>query len=152
MKKGTIVKMNDALKAELIKNDCKEHVDEFGECEGVVEDKMFPECDDCEEVNVRWKPTNLRYGYRPDQLEIIKDHYFKGYIKELNDTFLYVRLKRDYSLDMSLNIGLGVLTEIQISNLCLGRVFRYDEETGLIEMLLDDDSWVELVTIFETKE
>lgn len=42
------------------------HVDEFGDCEGVVEDLVQP---NCPEVNVRWQPSNLRYGYDPKYLE-----------------------------------------------------------------------------------
>ena len=40
IKSGDLVKMNQKLKDELISNDCKEHVDEFGECIGIVEDKV----------------------------------------------------------------------------------------------------------------
>lgn len=72
-KKGDKVKMSESYKKSLIDNDCKEHVDEFGDCEGYVEDfvnynkegendldKIGPE------VNVRWQPSGLRYGYDPN--------------------------------------------------------------------------------------
>lgn len=75
IKSGDKVKMSDALKESLIKNGCKEHVDEFGDCIGIVQDyvnynsngendprKIGPE------LNVRWLPSNLRYGYSPDEL------------------------------------------------------------------------------------
>ncbi len=78
IKKGDTVKMSAEIKQMLIDNDCKAHVDEFGECVGVVEDpvdfnndgendpdKIGPE------VNVRWKPSNLRYGYLPER-DLIK--------------------------------------------------------------------------------
>lgn len=59
-----------------------EHLEEFGECIGIVQgpldynnvppghpdyepDKVGPE------VDVRWQPSNLRYGYHPDDLELI---------------------------------------------------------------------------------
>lgn len=55
------------------------HVDEFGDCVGVVigftdynnkgdvrdENKVGPE------VDVRWAPSNLRYAYHPDYLETV---------------------------------------------------------------------------------
>lgn len=75
IKTGDEVKMSDTLKKGLIENDCKDHVDEFGDCTGIVEDlvdynndgennpnKIGPE------FNVRWQPSKLRYGYLPEDL------------------------------------------------------------------------------------
>lgn len=75
IKSGDKVKMSDSLKELLIKNGCEEHVEEFGDCIGIVEDyvdynnngendinKIGPE------FNVRWMPSKLRYGYSPDEL------------------------------------------------------------------------------------
>ena len=42
------------------------HVKEFGNCIGIVEDLVQP---GCPELNVRWLPSKLRYGYLPDSLE-----------------------------------------------------------------------------------
>lgn len=79
IKSGDLVKMNQKLKDELISNDCKEHVDEFGECIGIVEDKVNYNRDGENdpdkigpEYNVRWYPSKLRYGYSLEQLEKIK--------------------------------------------------------------------------------
>ncbi len=47
------------------------HIDEFGECEGLVEDLMFPDDPTSEFVNVRWQPSGLRYGYHPNSLEVV---------------------------------------------------------------------------------
>ncbi len=63
IKKGDTVKMSDFCKQSLIANDSKEHVDEFGECEGIVLGPMFPGTIEYPEVDVRWKPSSLRYGY-----------------------------------------------------------------------------------------
>lgn len=65
MKTGDKVKMSENLKNNLIEMDCKDHVDEFGDCEGIVEDKVW---EDENDVNVRWKPSGLRYAYDPDTL------------------------------------------------------------------------------------
>ena len=82
LKIGDRVKMTKEFKQKLIVNDSKDHVDEFGDCVGVVigqtdynnvssnhrdydVNKIGPEFD------VRWSPTNLRYGYHPDNLEIV---------------------------------------------------------------------------------
>ncbi len=75
IKTGDKVKMSENFKNTLIKNGCKEHIDEFGECVGIVEgfvnynndgendqDKIGPE------LNVRWQPSKLRYGYLPEDL------------------------------------------------------------------------------------
>ncbi len=45
-----------------------DHIKEFGDCEGLVEDLMFPEFPD---LNVRWRPSGLRYGYHPNDLEVV---------------------------------------------------------------------------------
>lgn len=56
------------------------HVLEFGACEGIVEGPMdFNTCKPGEagydpakvgpEVDVRWQPSKLRYGYHPDDLD-----------------------------------------------------------------------------------
>lgn len=52
------------------------HVEEFGECTGVVlgltnYNNHFEEFDDSKvgpEVDVRWQTSNLRYAYHPDNL------------------------------------------------------------------------------------
>ena len=80
IKSGDKVKMCDSLKYSLIKNGCKEHVEEFSNCVGIVEDyvnynndgendqnKIGPE------FNVRWFPSKLRYGYLPEDLIKIKN-------------------------------------------------------------------------------
>jgi hypothetical protein len=80
MKPGTRVRMSEAFKKLLLGN-CDHrslrsaemchkcsfgHVVEFGHCEGIVEELVQP---DCVEVNVRWQPSGLRYGYDPKNLE-----------------------------------------------------------------------------------
>ena len=56
-------------------NCSREHVEEFGDCEGIVGDLMDfnneipPDPDKIgPEVNVYWQPSNLRYGYHPNDL------------------------------------------------------------------------------------
>ena len=44
------------------------HVEEFGECVGIVIGSMWPNGEG-PEVDVRWQPSNLRYGYNPVDLE-----------------------------------------------------------------------------------
>ncbi len=65
MKKGDKVKMSEGLKEAMRQNGRKEHVKEFGECIGVVERLID---DDDYEVDVRWQPSNLRYGYSINSL------------------------------------------------------------------------------------
>ena len=70
MKKGTKVKMSQSLKDGMRANGSGAHIDEFGDCMGIVIGPMFPDSN-APEVDVRWQPSNLRYGYHPDNLEII---------------------------------------------------------------------------------
>lgn len=45
------------------------HIDEFGDCVGTVEGPVDYGVQKGPELNVRWQPSNLRYGYHPDHLE-----------------------------------------------------------------------------------
>ena len=78
LKRGDLVRMSQAHKDALIANHCRPHVREFGRCIGVVQGPMdYGPGEDGEpvlgpEVDVRWKPSRLRYGYHPDQLVIVK--------------------------------------------------------------------------------
>ena len=91
MKPGIRVRMSEALKAKLRgkcvsgkhvgdmmeeeTDDCMlcstAHVNEFGDCEGIVIGPMQPGWE--WEVDVRWQPSNLRYGYHPDDLVEVKE-------------------------------------------------------------------------------
>lgn len=74
MKIGTMVRMTPNLKRAMRANGSGEHVDEFGHCIGVVIGPMFPDTD-WPEVDVRWQPSNLRYGYHPNELEIVREKH-----------------------------------------------------------------------------
>jgi hypothetical protein len=60
------------------------HIDEFGDCVGLIEG--FVDFNDVDrehpdwlpnrvgpEVNVRWQPSNLRYAYHPEDLDWVED-------------------------------------------------------------------------------
>ena len=70
MRRGTRVRMSEQHKRQLRAGESAEHADEFGDCVGTVEGAMFP---GGPEVNVRWDPSGLRYGYRPDDLVVVDD-------------------------------------------------------------------------------
>ncbi len=64
--RGARVRMTEALKAGLRVNDCAAHVEEFGDCVGIVDgpaDGYGPDLD------VRWQPSGLRYAYLAKWLE-----------------------------------------------------------------------------------
>lgn len=66
IKIGDKVKMSEELKAGLMKNGSEEHVKEFGDCEGYIEENEDGICD----FEVRWEPSGLRYGY--DAKDLVK--------------------------------------------------------------------------------
>ena len=68
MPPGTKVRMGEAIKKQLIVNGCAAHVEEFGECVGLVEGLTDYGTSRGPEVDVRWQPSNLRYGYLPEEL------------------------------------------------------------------------------------
>lgn len=71
IKIGDIVRMTDLFLFENRWNlFIKSHIEEFGNCFGLVEDLCFEGLVDSE-VNVRWFPSGFRYAYSPNDLEII---------------------------------------------------------------------------------
>lgn len=69
IKAGDRVRMTQACKNELQKNDSKEHVKEFGHCVGVVGDLVDYGNQKGPEVDVYWQPSKLKYSYHPSMLE-----------------------------------------------------------------------------------
>jgi len=67
MKTGTRVKLSEETKKAYRESGSVEHIDEFGECEGIVIGETFPDLN-CPEVDVRWIPSGLRYGYNESEL------------------------------------------------------------------------------------
>ena len=72
MEKGTRVRMSGKLKKAMRNNGSGEHVKEFGNCEGIVEEHLSHNGIEWPEVNVRWEPSKLRYGYLPKDLVEVK--------------------------------------------------------------------------------
>ena len=67
IKIGDLVRMTEELKKGLRSNDSLEHVEEFGDCQGIV--IGYTDEGHYDFVDVRWKPSNLRYGYPINGLE-----------------------------------------------------------------------------------
>jgi hypothetical protein len=64
---GTCVRMTDAYKVALRASGHWGHIAEFGHCIGYVVGPTFPNGEG-PEVDVRWLPSMLRYGYHPSEL------------------------------------------------------------------------------------
>ena len=60
--------MSQALKEALRRNDSGEHVNEFGDCIGIVQGSVDWGDEVGPEVDVRWQPSDLRYCYHPNEL------------------------------------------------------------------------------------
>lgn len=63
---GDVVRMTETYK----NNSPGEHTEEFGHCLGVVLGKTFKN-EEGPELDVRWFPSLMRYGYHPDDLELV---------------------------------------------------------------------------------
>lgn len=50
----------------------REHIEEFGDCVGVVDGPVFEQGIGVE-MDVYWEPSGLRYGYHPNDLEAVND-------------------------------------------------------------------------------
>jgi len=70
MKVGTRVKMAAAFKRRMATTD-RGHVEEFGRCVGTVEGPVDYGRQLGPELNVRWAPSGLRYGYAPEDLVLV---------------------------------------------------------------------------------
>lgn len=81
IKIGDKVKMSNTLKKQLMKNGSEEHVDEFGDCIGIVigyidynnDGENDPDKIYYDEFDVRWMPSNLKYGYAAKYLVKVKN-------------------------------------------------------------------------------
>ena len=71
--KRTKVRMSPKLKDGMMKNGSHEHVEEFGECIGIVKGLIDYGTQQGPEVEVYWQPSNLHYAYHPKYLEIVDD-------------------------------------------------------------------------------
>lgn len=69
---GDRVRMSEALKAKLRSNGSADHLREFGDCYGIVLGLVVWSTDapPGPEVDVRWHPSCLRYGYLPEDLDL----------------------------------------------------------------------------------
>lgn len=71
---GKTVRMTEAYKKALCEANqgvSREHIEEFGDCIGVVEGYIDYGTCTGPEVDVRWQPSKLRYGYAVEDLEVI---------------------------------------------------------------------------------
>ncbi len=50
-----------------------QHVDEFGDCVGIVGESYFPNDPDDKHLEVKWQPSGLRYGYDPADLVLVQN-------------------------------------------------------------------------------
>ena len=67
LQQGDQVKLTTYFKDMLNANDCADHIKEFGECIGTVEELVDYGTRLGPEVNVRWQPIGLSYAYCPYQ-------------------------------------------------------------------------------------
>jgi len=73
MEKGTRGRMSAAFKERFVKNRHNiAHIREFGECVGIVQGLTDFGKQKGPEVDVRWQPSNLRYAYLPEELEVVR--------------------------------------------------------------------------------
>ena len=68
-KVGDRVKMSGDLKSSLTFGGSDDHVEEFGECTGVIDSDVEGRGTVSPVIDVRWEPSGLRFGYDPRLLE-----------------------------------------------------------------------------------
>lgn len=73
MLNGIVVRMTEAHKKALREGLSAAHVDEFGDCIGVVLGPVDFGTQQGPELDVRWVPSGLKYGYLPEHLEVVSE-------------------------------------------------------------------------------
>ena len=68
---GDKVRLTKSFKEILMGNGSHDHAKEFGDSLGIVEGPCYPNGEG-DELDVRWQPSGLRYGYPPSALQIIE--------------------------------------------------------------------------------
>ncbi len=71
MKIGDRVRMTDNFKRN--NPNSEDHINEFGSCSGIVVD--YSEDNPYGDIDVRWLPSRLKYGYTIDSLELDYQYY-----------------------------------------------------------------------------
>lgn len=127
MKPGTKVKMSQKLKAHYIANGSSKHVEEFGECIGIVQGLTDFGHKKGPDIDVRWQPSNLQYIYDPDELDEINKEMKKEFV--INDL---ASLKEAVA-------SLSEQTDLETEICFLWRRTGKDENDSIIIELLDDD-------------
>lgn len=61
------VKLTEEHKQKLINNNCQDHVNEFGDCIGIL-NKIEKNGD----LEIIWFPSNLKYHYMCDAIQIVE--------------------------------------------------------------------------------
>lgn len=82
---GRRVRMTDNYKQTLLNNSSEDHVHEFGNCIGIVIGLTHYITGVGPEVDVRWLPSNLRYAYHPDNLQVLPR--FTELVKQLESEY-----------------------------------------------------------------
>jgi hypothetical protein len=67
IKKGDLVRMSEKFISDMMLGESKDHVEEFKNCIGKVDGPSYPNGEG-PEMDVRWMPSGLRYGYDPINL------------------------------------------------------------------------------------
>lgn len=93
MKSGDCVRWTTAFKNQYENTTMAPHIKEFGDCIGVIQGPMFLQSwPEAPELDVRWHPSNLRYGYDPSELEIaLPVTYFSDFVQEPGAAFIELR-------------------------------------------------------------
>lgn len=82
----------------MMAGESKDHVEEFKDCIGIVEGPSYPNGEG-PEVDVRWIPSNLKYGYHPDNLEkSSKEDYLRKSIEESGFVYFVDASKKNYPI------------------------------------------------------
>lgn len=110
MRIGSLVRMTEEYKNALRAGGYSEHVDEFGDCVGVIE-KLVEVGYPTQLVDVRWRPSQLRYGYWTDGLMEAQPMDYNLAVAEVNFNQLGTQGKTVYAvIPRKSDIG-GIMTE-----------------------------------------
>jgi hypothetical protein len=98
IKRGDLVRMSKKFISDMLTGESKDHINEFKDCFGRVEGPCYPNGEG-PELDVRWIPSGLKYGYHPENLEkCSKEDYIRKKIEDYGCAYFVDATKADFPI------------------------------------------------------
>lgn len=83
---------------------------------------------------------------------LTNNEYFYGYINEKTMDAFYGILRQDYCLDLRLQLPTDLVSVEVENDIKVGRIIRYDENTGSVEVKNENETWSPFITVRKSED